>query len=121
MTQLCKQSLVISLVGYGTIGDQGIKATPGITESWPLRVHIAGAVCYLDVDSAHPPGAAAWKGPAVRRLRCYVSWVQYAVMQYVLYLPSRVRSNLDVSLVRKDHNTCTSSVPLVSYTARTGG
>jgi hypothetical protein len=27
------------------------------------------------VDSAYPPGVGAWKGPAVRRLRCYVSWV----------------------------------------------
>lgn len=62
-----------SMNGY--VGAQGIKATPGITESWLLRVRIAGAVCYLDVDSAYPPGAPAGKGPAVRRLRCYVSWV----------------------------------------------
>lgn len=27
------------------------------------------------VDSAHPPGAQAWKGTAVRSLRSYVSWV----------------------------------------------
>jgi hypothetical protein len=28
------------------------------------------------VDSAHPPGAQAWKGTAVRSLRSYVSWVR---------------------------------------------
>jgi len=66
------------------------QATPGITESWHLRVQIAGAVCYLDVDSAHPPGAHAGKGPAVRRLRSHVSWVQYVAKQYFLYLLRRM-------------------------------
>jgi hypothetical protein len=69
---------------YGRLGDNGIKVTPGITELWLLRVHIAGAVCYLDVDSAYPPGVQAGKGSAVRRLRSHVSWVQYVVRQYVL-------------------------------------
>jgi len=50
-----------------------------------VRVHIVRAVCDLDVDSAHPPGAQARKGTAVRSLRSYVSWVQYAVKQYSLY------------------------------------
>ncbi|KAI5474107.1 hypothetical protein MNV49_008013 (mitochondrion) [Pseudohyphozyma bogoriensis] len=35
------------------------------------RVHIVSAVCHLDVDSAHPPGASAGKGSTVRRLKCY--------------------------------------------------
>lgn len=30
MKQLCKQSLVISLAGYGAVSDQGIKATLGM-------------------------------------------------------------------------------------------
>lgn len=31
------------------------------------------------VDSAHPSAAVGGKGPTVRRLKCYVSWVQYDV------------------------------------------
>ena len=72
---------------YGRLGDNGIKVTPGITELWLLRVHIAGAVCYLDVDSAYPPGVQAGKGSAVRRLKRYASWVQYDESQYGSYLP----------------------------------
>lgn len=116
MKQLCKQSLVISLAGYGAVSDQGIKATLGITESWPLRVRIAGAACYLDVDSAYPPGADAWKGPAVRRLRRYVSWVQYVVRQYSLHLPFRTRSMPCCAVSTKGpwylHLWCTSYGPL---------
>jgi len=37
------------------------------------------------VDSSYPPGALAGKGSAVRRLKGYVSWVQYDVSQYGLY------------------------------------
>jgi hypothetical protein len=84
-----KQSLVIRLFLDGRRGDNGIKATPGITESWHLRVHIAGAVCYLDVDSAYPPGVQAGKGAAVRSLRSHVSWVQNVVRQFFLYLLRR--------------------------------
>jgi len=68
------------------------KATLGITALWRARVHIDHAVCDLDVDSAHPPGVQARKGTAVRSLRSYVSWVQYAVKQYFLY-PLCLRSN----------------------------
>ena len=31
------------------------------------------------VDSVHPPAVVGRKGPAVRRLKYYVSWVQYDV------------------------------------------
>nr|YP_009445635.1 hypothetical protein [Tremella fuciformis]ATX61913.1 hypothetical protein [Tremella fuciformis]ATX62118.1 hypothetical protein [Tremella fuciformis] len=40
-----------------------------------------------DVDSSYPLGAQAKKGSAVRRLKRYVSWVQYDVSQYGFYLP----------------------------------
>ena len=32
------------------------------------------------VDSVHPPAVVGRKGPAVRRLKYYVSWVQYDVI-----------------------------------------
>lgn len=50
-----------------------------------MRVHIDPAVWHLDVDSAHPSAVAGGKGSAVRRLKCYVSWVQYVVRQYGSY------------------------------------
>jgi len=89
----------LSLVWTGKrLRDQ---ATPGITESWHLRVHIAGAVCYLDVDSSHPPGVQAGKGPAVRRLRSHVSWVQNVVRQFVLYLLHQEPIDSDLALSTK--------------------
>jgi len=40
-----------------------------------------------DVGSSHPGGGEAAKGPAVRRLKRPVSWVQNVVRQFGLYLP----------------------------------
>ncbi len=82
------------------------KVTPGITELSRPRVHIRtnvnlfvdeyidGAVCYIDVGSSYPGCAeaakliTAWqllatKGGGVHPLKGFVSWVQYAVRQYV--------------------------------------
>lgn len=56
------------------------------------------------VDSTYPPGAVAWKGSAVRRLKSYASWVQYGVSQYRSYLLKRTESFSDLGLVRKDHS-----------------
>ena len=53
-----------------------IKVTPGITGLSRPIVHIDGAVWHLDVGSSHPGGGAPSRGPAVRRLKWYVSWVQ---------------------------------------------
>lgn len=61
---------------YGMDGANEIKVTLGITGLQHTRVHIACAICHLDVDLAYPSGAQAGKGPAVRRLKCYMSWVQ---------------------------------------------
>ncbi len=52
-----------------------IKGTPGITGLSCPRVHIDGKVWHLDVGSSHPGGGEAPKGPAVRRLKWYASWV----------------------------------------------
>ena len=38
-----------------------------------------------DVGSSHPGGGEAPKGPAVRRLKRYASWVQSVVRQLGLY------------------------------------
>ena len=65
---------------------QRIKGTPGITGLSCPRVHIDGKVWHLDVGSSHPGGGEAPKGPAVRRLKWYVSWVQNVVRQFGLYL-----------------------------------
>ena len=64
---------------------QRIKGTPGITGLSPPRVHIDGAVWHLDVGSSHPGAGEGPKGPAVRRLKRYASWVQNVVRQFGLY------------------------------------
>ncbi|NAS89936.1 hypothetical protein C4E24_09475 [ANME-1 cluster archaeon AG-394-G21] len=51
------------------------KATPGITELSPARVHIDLEVCYFDVGFLHPGCASAAKGKTVRLLKEIVSWV----------------------------------------------
>jgi hypothetical protein len=68
---------------------QRLKGTPGITGLSPPRVHIDGEVWHLDVGSLHPGAGEGPKGPAVRRLKQYASWVQNVVRQFGLYL-SRV-------------------------------
>ena len=66
---------------------QRIKGTPGITGLSLPSVHSGEAVWHLDVGSSHPGGGEAPKGPAVRRLKWYVSWVQNVVRQFGPYLP----------------------------------
>jgi hypothetical protein len=46
-----------------------------------------------DVGSSHPGAGAGPKGPAVRRLKRYVSWVQNVVRQFGLY-PLWTQGNL---------------------------
>src|SRR6266542_3250693 len=60
---------------YGRAVAQRIKGTPGITGLSCPRVHIDGRVWHLDVGSSHPGAEEGPKGPAVRRLKRYVSWV----------------------------------------------
>ncbi len=48
-----------------------------------LRVHIDGAVCYIDVGSSYPGRAEAAKGEGVHLLKGIVSWVHIAVRQMV--------------------------------------
>ena len=59
------------------------KVTPGITELSRPRVHIDGAVCYIDVGSSYPGHAEVSKGGGVHPLKGFVSWVQNAVRQFV--------------------------------------
>src|SRR6478672_4997801 len=66
---------------------QRIKGTPGITGSSIPRVHIDESVWHLDVGSSHPGAEEGPKGPAVRRLKRYASWVQNVVRQFGLYPP----------------------------------
>ena len=85
--QMRKQDLVIRRFQSGIAVAQRIKATPGITGLFPPRVHIDEEVWHLDVGSSHPGAVVGPKGLAVRQLKGYVSWVQYVVRQYGLYLP----------------------------------
>ena len=62
------------------------KGTPGITGLSDPRVHIDDPVWHLDVGSSHPGAGEGPKGPAVRRLKRYVSWVQNVVRQFGPYL-----------------------------------
>ena len=64
---------------------QRIKGTLGITGLSRPRVHIDGAVWHLDVGLSHPGAGEGPKGPAVRRLKWYMSWVQNVVRQFGLY------------------------------------
>ena len=64
---------------------QRIKGTLGITGLSRSRVHIDSAVWHLDVGSSYPGAGEGPKGPAVRRLKGYVSWVQNVVRQFGLY------------------------------------
>ena len=73
------------VVARGSAIAQRIKGTPGITGLSRPRVHIDDAVWHLDVGSSHPGAGEGPKGPAVRRLKWYVSWVQNVVRQFGLY------------------------------------
>ena len=64
---------------------QRTKGTPGITGLSGPRVHIDGPVWHLDVGSSHPGAGEGPKGPAVRRLKRYASWVQNVVRQFGPY------------------------------------
>ena len=80
-----KAGLSDPVVECGIAIAQRIKGTPGITGLSSPRVHIDGSVWHLDVGSSHPGAGEGPKGPAVRRLKWYASWVQNVVRQFGLY------------------------------------
>ena len=86
-----KAGLSDPVVPSGRAIAQRIKGTLGITGLSPPRVHIDGAVWHLDVGSSHPGAGEGPKGPAVRRLKWYVSWVQNVVRQFGLYPMQAIR------------------------------
>ena len=59
----------------GIVVAQRIIGTLGITGLSGPRVHIDDLVWHLDVGSSHPGAGEGPKGPAVRRLKWYASWV----------------------------------------------
>ena len=67
---------MIRQLALDAAGAQRIKATPGITGWFRLRVHIDGEVRHLDVGSTYPGAGEGPKGMAVRHLKRYASWVQ---------------------------------------------
>ena len=82
-----KQNIVNRPYALDAVEDYLTKATLGITGWLYLRVHIDDTVRHLDVGSTYPGAGAGPKGPAVRRLKSYVSWVQTVVRQVGPYLP----------------------------------
>ena len=80
-----KAGLNDPVVVSGNAIAQRIKGTLGITGLSRSRVHIDSAVWHLDVGSSYPGAGEGPKGPAVRRLKGYVSWVQNVVRQFGLY------------------------------------
>src|SRR5215218_5530850 len=71
---------------------QRIKATLRISGLSHPRVHIDDAVWHLDVGLSHPGAGEGPKGPAVRRLKWHMSWVQNVVRQFGLYPPWALES-----------------------------
>ena len=65
------------------MGPQAVRqATPGVTGSSRVRVHIDPAVWYIAVGLGHPGGVGATKGWVVHPLKTHMSWVQYVARQY---------------------------------------
>jgi len=100
-------------VPYGRAVDHRIKATPGITGLSCPSVHSDGKVWHLDVGSSHPGAGAGPKGPAVRRLKRYASWVQNVVRQFGLYPAWAQEACGELSLVREDRDGQTAGAPVV--------
>ncbi len=99
---------------------QRIKGTLGITGLSRPRVHIDGAVWHLDVGLSHPGAGEGPKGPAVRRLKWYMSWVQNVVRQFGLYPSWAVEHCGARTLVREDRVGRSARVPAVVPTAPPG-
>ena len=71
-------------------------------------------VCHLDVELAHPSGAAARKGLTVRQLKSYMIWVQNVVRQFGLYLRYHKKTNKIDFFVRKDLKSHSNGVSVVN-------
>ena len=82
---------------------QRIKGTLGITGLSRPRVHIDGAVWHLDVGLSHPGAGEGPKGPAVRRLKWYMSWVQNVRFRSINYSKKRTITSEDVEWYLKSH------------------
>ena len=87
-----KQSIVNLWFVLYAAKDYRIKATPGITGWFRLRVHIDGGVRHLDVGSTYPGGGEVPKGLAVRQLKSHASWVKTVVRQVGLLSAAGVDS-----------------------------
>ena len=112
-----KVGLSDPVVPCGRAIAQRIKGTLGITGLSRPRVHIDGAVWHLDVGLSHPGAGEGPKGPAVRRLKWYMSWVQNVVRQFGLY-PSWALEHCGApTLVREDRVGPTARVPAVASAA----
>ena len=90
------------MVLYGMAIAQRIKVTLGITGLLFSRVHIDRIVWHLDVDSSYPGVVGDSKGSAVRRVKGYVSWVKYVVIQYGSYLRTELISKWELTVVREE-------------------
>ena len=99
----------MSLVDFGDFR----KATPGIMESWRARAPIDPAHCFIAVGSPSPGRAVATKGTGVHWLKGDVSWVQYVVRQYGLYLLGVLLPDPKNRQVRKERLLVAAGWPVV--------
>ena len=74
-----------------------------------------------DVGSSHPGAGEGPKGPAVRRLKWYASWVQNGVSQFGLYPVYPFEIWGGSSLVREDWDEGIPGVPVVSIKGASPG
>jgi len=78
-----------------------------------VRVPIDPAVCFLDVGTCHPGGAAAAKGGVVHPLKTHASWVQYVARQYGGIYWECCLSEGKVLQVREERRVEASGLPVV--------
>src|SRR3989449_10409497 len=108
------------VIPCGRVIAQRIKGTLGITGLSRPRVHIDGAVWHLDVGLSHPGAGEGPKGPAVRRLKWHMSWVQNVVRQFGLYPVGALECWGGSSVVRGGPDEATARRPPAPPCATTG-
>src|SRR5437867_684870 len=75
---------------------------------------------HLDVGLSHPGAGEGPKGPAVRRLKWYMSWVQNVVRQFGLYPSWALDDCGGRTLVREDRVGRPARVPAALPSATPG-
>src|SRR5436853_3465015 len=83
----------------GSVVDQRIKGTPGITGLSCPRVHIDGKVWHLDVGSSHPGAEAGPKGWAVRDRKSTRLNSSHLGISYAVFCLKKKKKNNNIFLL----------------------